>query len=148
MESRICLATGLVIVSALVSQFAFAATYRLELTSGRSVLATRDFEFSAKSKPVGYQHPHVESSKMNGMSIEIGDKVSACGTFLRIKEKRDLDQPPVDAISAMVTLVEKSSIATGKMNAKTEGTDQLEKKAQTLAVQNTGLARTCTLRVL
>ncbi|MDZ4082988.1 MAG: hypothetical protein U1E10_08635 [Bdellovibrionales bacterium] len=129
---------------------ASAATYRLELKSGSTVLQAKNFEFSKglASKGTGFQHPHSAGVTNSNLAIEIGDAVSACGTYLQVKRKYEPKKGTFDVVGAMVTLVEKSTIQSGKMNAQTSDSDKIEKKNDAVSVKNSGLDRTCTLAVV
>lgn len=126
---------------------AVAATYRLELKSGGKILQSKNFEYS-KGATAKLNHPHSSGTSMNGLAVEIGDSVSACGTFLQVKKKYEPKTGTTDVIGAMVTLVEKSTIQSGKMNAQTSDSDQIEKKNETVSVKSAAMNRTCTLAVV
>jgi hypothetical protein len=124
-----------------------AATYRLELKSGSKILQTKSFEYS-KGASAKLNHPHSSGSNINGYAVEIGDDVSACGTFLQVKKKYEPKTGTTEVVGAMVTIVEKSTIQSGKMNAQTSDSDQIEKKNETVSVKSAGMDRTCTLAVV
>lgn len=133
--------------SLMASGSVLAATYRLELKSGNKVLQAKNFEYS-KGSNTKLNHPHSSGTDIKGYAVEIGDDVSACGTFLQVKKKYEPKTGTTDVVGAMVTLVEKSTIQSGKMNAQTNDSDQIEKKNETVSVKSTGLNRTCTLAVV
>jgi hypothetical protein len=142
------LGTTVVLVSLLLASGSLmAATYRLELKSGNTILQSKDFEYS-KGTSSKLNHPHSGGTDLKGYAIEIGDDVSACGTFLQVKKKYEPKTGTTDVVGAMVTLVEKSTIQSGKMNAQTGDSDQIEKKNETVSVKSAGMNRTCTLVVV
>lgn len=139
------LTTAFLLAGSLINlSLASAATYRLELKSGNSVLQSKSFEYTMGTKSK-FNHPHSSGSEMAGLAVEIGDSISACGTFLQVKRKYEPQKGTFDVVGAMVTLVEKDSIQSGKIKAQTADTDHIEKNNQTVAVKNVGLNRTCTL---
>lgn len=132
---------------------ASAATYRLELKSGSKVLQAKNFEFSKGlaangTGAKGFQHPHSAGAQNSNLAIEIGDQVSACGTFLQVKKKYEPQKGTFEVVGAMVTLVEKSTIQSGNMKAQTSDSDQIEKKNDVVSVKSSGMDRTCTLAVV
>ncbi len=142
------LGTTFILVSSLMaSSTVMAATYRLELKSGNTILQSKDFEYS-KGTNTNLNHPHSSGTDIKGYAVEIGDAVSACGTFLQVKKKYEPKTGTTDVVGAMVTLVEKSTIQSGKMNAQTNDSDQIEKKNETVTVKSSGMNRTCTLAVV
>jgi len=141
-------AAALILASLLIAPgSAVAATYRLELKSGNTVLQSKDFEYS-KGTNTKLNHPHSSGTDIKRYAVEIGDAVSACGTFLQVKKKYEPKTGTTDVVGAMVTLVEKSTIQSGKMNAQTNDSDQIEKKNETVTVKSSGMNRTCTLAVV
>jgi len=137
----------ILVSSLMASGSVFAATYRLELKSGSKILQSKDFEYS-KGTTAKLNHPHSSGTDLKGYAVEIGDDVSACGTFLQVKKKYEPKTGTTDVVGAMVTLVEKSTIQSGKMNAQTSDSDQMEKKNEKVSVKSVGMNRTCTLAVV
>lgn len=145
--------SSVLLAAGLTSTAASAATYRLELKSGSTVLQSKNFEFSkglaAKGTGAkGFQHPHSAGLQNSNLAIEIGDQVSACGTYLQVKRKYEPEKGTFDVVGAMVTLVEKSTIQSGNMKAQTSDSDQIEKKNDVVSVKSSGMDRTCTLAVV
>lgn len=85
---------------------------------------------------------------MNGVALEIGDSVAACGTFLKNSTKYSPERGSFASVGAVVTLVEKSSIGRAKINAETNGTDQIDEANKVVSVRSPQLARVCSLRVI